>query len=151
KAERAFLEAEKLLGRMKPETLSQAKGRYEEALSLWSALGDRNREADTLSRYGLVQHLLGEYRESLKTFQRVQLLNHEADDREKEALALSNIASVFATLGELQQGIEHYQRALTLYRAINDRQAEARTLSGIGLIYFRLGDYKSSLAYHNQA
>src|SRR5262249_3716126 len=59
-AERKLAEAESLASQNRAEAIRSAVTKYEEALELWSAAGEREAEAYTLLRIGNLRHNLGE-------------------------------------------------------------------------------------------
>src|SRR5262249_44347763 len=64
-AERKFEEGESLRSQGTPESLRLAVKKYEEALLLWRAIGDRSGEATTLSNIGEVYDSFGEKQKAL--------------------------------------------------------------------------------------
>src|SRR5262245_25733589 len=64
-ARRIFDEGETLQDQGTAESLRLAVKKYEEALSLWRAIGDRRSEAKTLNNIGLVYYSLGDNQKAL--------------------------------------------------------------------------------------
>ncbi|MDJ0690144.1 MAG: tetratricopeptide repeat protein [Xenococcaceae cyanobacterium MO_188.B32] len=124
---------------------------YQQALSLWRALGDfAEEEAETLNRIGSVYSDLGEKQQALDYYQQALPLSRKVGDRAEEAGALNRIGSVYSDLGKKQQALDYYQQALSLWRAVGDRSGEAIALNNIGSIYSALGEKQQALDYYQQ-
>jgi len=105
--------------------------KFEQALKLFRAVGDRNGEAVTLSNIGAVYSKLGEKQKALEYYSQSLLVSRAVGDRGGEALTLNNIGSVYSQLGEKQKALEYYSQSLPLSRATGDRSGEANNLSNI--------------------
>ncbi|WP_199320190.1 tetratricopeptide repeat protein, partial [Leptolyngbya sp. FACHB-261] len=150
-AQRAFAEGQRLRQQGTAEALRQAIVKYEEALLLWRAVGDRSGEAATLNSIGLVYDSLGDKQQALSYYNQALPLRRAVGDRSGEATTLNNIGLVYDSLGDKQQALSYYNQALPLRRAVGDRSGEATTLNNIGLVYNSLGDKQQALSYYNQA
>ncbi|HEU0185520.1 MAG TPA: CHAT domain-containing protein, partial [Blastocatellia bacterium] len=109
----------------------KALEKYNEALPLMRAVGDRRGEATTLNNIGRVYYALGETRKALEKYNEALPLRRAVGDRRGEATTLNNIGRVYYALGETQKALEKYNEALLLFQAVGDRNGEAVTLLGI--------------------
>ena len=150
-AERAFMAGMQLQFQGTAESLPRGLEKYEEALPLYRALGDRLREAQTLFGLGRCYVALDERREALDYYGQSLALYRALGDREMEGATLGNIGLIHQNLGEYQQALDHYVRALPLNRAAGERRTEAGTLNNIGLAYYSLGEHRRALDYFYQA
>jgi tetratricopeptide (TPR) repeat protein len=137
--ERTLGEAEQLRTKGTAESLRKAIEKYSEALPLLRILEDRQGEAATLNRIGVIYWSLGDNPKALEYYSRAQPLWHAVGDRRNEATTLHNFGVVYWQLGDSQSALEHYNQALTVWRAVGDRRGEATTLSAIGLAHNHLG------------
>jgi CHAT domain-containing protein/Tfp pilus assembly protein PilF len=147
-AEKAFVRAELLRAEGAAEALQSAIKEYGEALPLYHAIRDFNREAMTLNSTGLVYGLLGDQQKALDQYEQALPLRRAVRDRNGEADTLNNIGGAFNELGERQKALDYYVRALQLYHMVGDRYGEAVTLNNIGYIYHVQGDGKKALDYY---
>ncbi|MEG4072146.1 CHAT domain-containing protein [Microcoleus sp. Pol14C2] len=150
-AQKVYEEAEKLYQQGTPEALRGAIIKYEEALKLYRAVGERSGEARTLISIGIVYSDLGEKQKALEYYNQSLLPSRAVGDRGGEAFTLFSIGLAYSALGEKQKALEYYSQSLPLFRAVGDRSGEARTLIGIGNVYSDLGEKQKALEYYNQS
>jgi CHAT domain-containing protein/tetratricopeptide (TPR) repeat protein len=150
-ARRKFEEGEALHDQGTAESLRLAVEKYEEALSLWRAIGDRSSEATTLNNIGLAHYSLGDSRKALEFHTKALPLRRAVGDRNGEATTLNNIGLVYYSLGDSRKALEFFTQALPLLRAVGDRRVEAVTLNNIGEVYRSLGENQKSLDFYNQS
>src|SRR6266540_4341399 len=131
--------------------MRKALEKYNEAMPILQAIGDRNVEAITLNNIGAVYRLLGETQKALEKYDEALPIRRAIGDRSGEAVTLNNIGSVYWSMGETQKALERYNKALPLRRAIGDRSGEAATLHNIGSVYWSLGETQKALDKYNEA
>src|SRR5919202_634643 len=150
-AERAYQEALQLYRQGTAESLRQAIAKWEEALPLDRAGGDRKSEAVTLNSIGRVYDALGEKQKALEFYNQSLPLTRATGDKVGEAIILNNIGAVYDALGEKQKALEFYNQSLPLRRATGDKAGEATTLNNIAVVYNDLGEKQKALDYSNQS
>jgi tetratricopeptide (TPR) repeat protein len=139
-AEQAFQEGMQLYQQGTAESLRQAITKWEEALSLFRAVGDKTGEAVTLLGIGKVYSDLGEKQKALEFYNQSLPLSRATGDKAQEAVTLNNIGRVYSDLGEKQKALEFYNQSLPLSRATGYKAGEAVTLTSIGAVYSDLGE-----------
>ncbi len=127
-AKRVFDEGEQLRKQGTAESLRQAIAKWEEALPLYRAVGDKLGEAVTLLGIGRVYDALGEKQKALEFYNQSLPLRRATGDKAGEATTLNNIGLVYDALGEKQKALEFYNQSLPLSRATGDKSGEATTL-----------------------
>ena len=150
-AERAFQEGKQLYKQGTAESLQQAIAKYQEALPLYRAVGDKAQEALTLNNIGLVYDDLGETQKALDYYNQSLPLSRAVSDKAREAIILNNIGAVYDALGDKQKALDYYNQSLPLFRTVSDKAGEARTLNNIGLVYSTLGEKQKALDFYNQS
>ncbi|MBD1832820.1 CHAT domain-containing protein [Cyanobacteria bacterium FACHB-472] len=150
-AERVFQEGKQLYKQGTADSLRQAIAKYEEALPLYRAVGDKGREALTLNNIGIVYDDLGEKQKALDYYNQSLPLSRAVSDKATEAVILSNIGAVYSDLGQKQKALEFYNQSLPLFRAVDNKAGEARTLNNIGAVYSDLGQKQKALEFYNQS
>ncbi len=150
-ASAAFMQAESLRAPGTPESLREAVVKYEEALTLYVAAGDRAGEALTANNLGAMYLALGEEKKALDYFTRSLTLYRLAENLEGEAMALGNVCKIHEDRNERQQALDCYLNVLSLYRKLKDRGSEAAMLSRVGRAYDSLGEKRKALNYHSLA
>ncbi|MEG4046348.1 tetratricopeptide repeat protein [Microcoleus sp. Pol17C2] len=150
-AEKAFKEGAQLYQQGTAKAKRSAIVKFEEALKLFRAVGDRSREAYTLNGIGSVYSDLGEKLKALEYYSQSLPLFRAVGDRSREAYTLNGIGSVYSDLGEKLKALEYYSQSLPLFRAVGDRSGEAATLNNIGTVYEDLGEKQKALEYYSQS
>lgn len=150
-AERALMQAELLRGQGTAESLRSAIKKFEEAVPLLRAVGDKRGEAATLNKIGVAYDDLGEKQNALNYYGKALPLIRAVGDRRGEAATLNNIGAVYDDLGEKRKALDYFGQALLLRHAIGDHSGEAATLDDIGNVYSGLGEKQKALDYYAQA
>jgi CHAT domain-containing protein/predicted negative regulator of RcsB-dependent stress response len=125
--------------------LRTALNKYEEALSLYVAIGDHSQEAQTLFRIGDVWSSLDENQKAIAYFDKALLALKNFSDQQLESDVLSKLGFAHSRLGESQKALEYSSRALVLVKQSNDRPREAVALYNLGTIYYSIGSVQRSL------
>ncbi len=150
-AKEVFQEAEQLRAQRTPVSLGKAAEKYNQALALFEAAGDRDGEALTLNNLGWVCDALGDEQKALDYYNQSLAVSRAIGNRTLEATTLNNLGAVCSALGEKQKALDYYALALPLHRAVGDRTGEARVLNNLGWVYSALGEKQKALDYYNQA
>ena len=150
-AQRAYAQGMQLLVKSTAESLRESVAKFEEALPLWRAIGDREGEANTLNCLSKVYYELGERKNALDLYIRALSLYRVLGDRAGEKVALNDMGVIYNILGEGQKALDHYTQALALDRALGDRAGEATTLMNIGLNYKESGENQMALDHYGRA
>jgi CHAT domain-containing protein/tetratricopeptide (TPR) repeat protein len=150
-AKAAYDEGVRLYQQGTAESLRQALVKFQEAASLFAAVGQQGNQATCLNNIGLVYNALGEKQKALNYYAQALPLRKAVKDRGGEAATLNNIGVVYDALGEKQKALDYYAQALPLRRAVDDRRGEATTLNNIGGVYDDLGEKQKALDYYAQS
>jgi len=149
-ADRAFAEGARLRKEGKA-SLPRAIEKYQEALALRRALGDRSGEAEALLQIGDAYNTLGDYRKSLEFWEQALPLKQALGDRRGAADLLASMSAAYNNLGERRKAVECLWRTLTIKRELGDQGREANVLLQIGVIYDDLGEKQRAIECLQQA
>ena len=155
--------------------LTAALNSWEQALQIYRAIKNRQREALALNNLGKAYNSLGNYAKAIEYSQQSLAIAREIKDREGEAVGLGNLEAdgiplfpqaIEASEAEgdrlFQQGIHQiqtgqfpaavnsWQQALEIYRALKNRRGEAAALANLGAAYLSLGNYAKAIEYSQQ-
>ena len=125
--------------------------KYQEAMMLYRAAGDREGEAQALGNIGFCYSNLSEMRKALNYYQQALSILQAVGDKFEVAERLNDAGEVCIYLGELQRALEYFVQALPLCREIGYRREEATTLTNLGVVYKTLGEPQKALEYYNQS
>ena len=143
-AERKMSEADLLRAGNKPESLKQAAAKYQDAVTLWRGVGERQRVADALSALGVTFSSLNEHQQARDQYKEALAIRRELGDRAGEANALNSLGLVHNSLREHQQAIGFYEQALAIRREAGDERRQASTLVNIGIALYSLRDFEKA-------
>jgi CHAT domain-containing protein len=149
-AEDLFARAEDLRQQTDAEANRKSLALYEQAMTLWTGLGDRGEVAHTLKHIGDVHQSLYEMTPALSFYHQALALFRKLKDLRGEAETLNETSYVYANLDK-QNAIQDHQRAMKIAKAQNDRVVEARALNNMGEIQYWSGDYNQALNFYGRA
>lgn len=129
----------------------QAIKRYEDAISCYRKIDDRQGEAEAYYEIGKANHSLGKSIESLAAYDQSLTLARDVNESFQEMLTLFRSALVQADLRKYQESEERLKQAIVLSQALKKRKVEAQARSKLGSIYCETGRLEKSLEYLNAA
>src|SRR5262245_26736110 len=150
-AERSSVEGRRLRRQATKESLRSAIMKYEEALRLYRAMGEREREVDLLNNIGVTYQMLGDSRRASNLFIESLSISRSIDNRPLQTTALINLGGVYYELGEPEKSLEHYEQALELSLAAGDLQAQAEAHASIGVAYNIIDEPQKALGHFSRA
>lgn len=131
--------------------LEAALESWQQALTLYRQLQDRQGEALVLGNLGATYLTIGNYNKAIEFLQPFLLIAQNTGNRSSEAQALGNLGIAYKGSGKYTQSIEFHQQALTLMRQLNNRQGEGQIIGNLGNTYEALGDYEKAIASYQQS
>ena len=131
--------------------LNEARTHLRQALSLFTALGDRTGQAHTHHEFGWMMRAAGNPRQALRHDQRAHDLYQATGLRPCQAKALNNIGWNHTLLGDHHRALTLCQQALSLLREIGDHESEAAILDSLGHAHHHLGDHQLAIEYYQHA
>lgn len=129
----------------------EAIDRYQAALDLYEALGDRLGQAHTRRVWGDLCQFLKQSPEALAHYTTALDLYRAVGDRLDEANTLKALGDLFQFTDQTEAAIDHYGRALTLYRDLGDRLGQANTLKAQGDLYQFLTQPHAAVDHYDHA
>ncbi|MBD2196891.1 MULTISPECIES: CHAT domain-containing protein [Calothrix] len=124
---------------------------WQQALSIYREIQDRQGEGRALGNLGNAYRYLGDYPKAIDYHQQSLALAREIKNRQSEGKALGNLGNAYRSLGNYKKAIDYYQQVLALARSIQDRQSEGKALGNLGNAYGYLGDYPKAIDYLQQS
>ncbi len=118
---------------------------WQQALTLYRKLGNRQREAECLGNLGNSFYLQGNYDRAIEYHQQDMTLARKIGDREGEAYSLNNLGRVYESQHKYHQAIEYYEQSLVAAREIGNWQVEATVLNNLGNLYNFQGKYQKAI------
>ncbi len=150
-AAKLYTEAMRLSVEGAPQSLRQSIEKFEAALPLIRASGQRQSEADMLATVAYVCARVGEARKALDFYQQSLPLYRDLGNRGGEASALVSIGNIYSNQRDYRKALEFHSHALPLYRQAGDRGGETATLYNIGIAHDFMGDKPKAIEYYLQS
>jgi tetratricopeptide (TPR) repeat protein len=129
----------------------EARGRYEQALPIYQAIGDRLGEANCLRSLGNVHLSLSEAGEARSRYEQALPIYQAIGDRLGEANCLRSLGDVHLRLSEVCEARGRYEQALPIYQAIGDRVGEANCLKSFGDYHRKQSAYEAAREQYEAA
>jgi CHAT domain-containing protein len=148
-AERAAEDAARLSARQQVEAARQAAARYEEAVALWRAAGDRRGEALTRLQSSDLYRRRGDHVQGEATLGEALRIGRELDDGRIQAAALCGLGEIFIESADYPRALEHFRQALALETGF--ARLEAALLNNVGVVHRRTGDYRAAQDHYRRA
>jgi CHAT domain-containing protein len=150
-AEDLLAAAEDLRRRDDRPSLEAAADRQLAALRLFQALGDRGREAETLSLLGWTHRSLDRYPAAVDFYRKALSLFRSRGDERRIGATLKNLGQLQQILGDPAAALASYEEALAINRRLGERWAEVATLNSLGQTREARGESAAALAHYEQA
>ncbi len=131
--------------------IQKASQFWQEALSKYQLIEDKQGEANSLLNLGLVYDLLGEYEKAISFYSSSLKISRKIEDKITEGNALGNLGLVYYSLGEYHKAIDFYFQSLQIKKDFDNLEGEANSLGNLGLAYKALGKYALAIDYFKQS
>lgn len=118
---------------------------FEEALTLFRQIDDREREADTLIRSASIYGQLGDKPNANQRYEEALKLIRANNDRHREAEAMFSMGSFYQRWGDAEQSIECYSEALKISESLGNQPDHMQALYSLGSAYTRQGKHAKAL------
>lgn len=128
-----------------------AAGLFQQALALFSGLGDEARVGSTLLELGRLERTSGRPERALALYRQALPLHRRFGNQPEEAATLNNIGRATMDLGETGEALSAFEQALDLWRSLGNQGEEAVTLSNLGNLETTLGQLARALDHLRQA
>ncbi len=123
---------------------------WEQALTIYRAIKDRQGEGQSLGGLGIAYRNLGKYDKAIEFHLQSLAIAREIKNREGESLSLGNLGNAYYNLGKYDKAIEFQLQRLAIAREIKDRRGEGASLGNLGIAYYSLGKYEKAIEFHLQ-
>ncbi len=130
---------------------SDALRRYESALEICRAIGERRGEAVVLGRMGLLHREQGRMEESRACYEAALPLHREIGDRRLEGLHLDHLGLLNLDSSRMDEARTYFEAALEIYRAVHNRRGESIVFGHLGNLNAHLGRMEEGRAHYEAA
>lgn len=96
---------------------------------------------------GVAHHILGQYTDALRVFEKADSLAIESELEEIRIPVHSGLANTYLAIGRYSEAIEKYYRVLSVHERINNEEAVIRTHLNLGIVYDKVEDYDKAMEF----
>ncbi|MEW6496757.1 MAG: tetratricopeptide repeat protein, partial [Cyanobacteriota bacterium] len=139
------------VGQLNRGQIQAALEKFQQALTIYEAIGERANIAVSLNNIGEAYRQLGQYSQALESYQQALTIRQDLGDRKGEGRTLNSIGLLYQSQGQYFQALDFYQQALKVIRELNNRIDEGTILNNIGGIYRQLGEHTKALEFYQQS
>jgi len=129
----------------------EARELYEKAINITKEMEDRNNEAYTDEKVGIISYYLGDYEKAEEYLKKALVIRLQIGDKKGEAADYANLGNVFHSLGEYGKAKEYLEKALAITIQIGDKNGEASSYGNLGTLFTSLGQYDKAKEYLEKA
>lgn len=122
-----------------------------EALSLYEAAQNGEKQAQVLANLAQATTTQGNYTEAIAYWQQFQTLVQQYQQPALTLQALQNIGILYQEMGDNRNAYQTHQEALQLSQTLNNDAATALALGNLGITYKTSGNYNNAIASYNEA
>ncbi len=119
----------------------EAKGLFEQALTIHRRVGDRRFEGLALGNVAGVSNDVGNVEQAERDYDEARHLLRQAGDRNGEGAALAGLASVYLNTARAEDAERAYEQALTMFRESGSRVREGSVLANMAILYWQTARY----------
>ena len=123
----------------------------QEALVIWTRLGQKRGLTFSLNEMARSQALLGKTKDALANFQQALQVRREIGDKRGLGDTLLDLGNLYNDGGDHDRALKMYKEALQLERDIGNESLQAICLNNIGTAYSEEGQNEDALIYFQQA
>ena len=124
--------------------LEDARKAYDEALTIFRELGNRDGEAGIWNDLGNILNRENQVAQSKHAYEQSLSIYRDLKDAQGIGLAVGNIAMAEASMGDNVHAKAHFQEAITLDRATGDQSALAGDLTNVAVVMQAEADFKGA-------
>jgi tetratricopeptide (TPR) repeat protein len=125
--------------------------KWEEALSIFRALGNQQAMAATLGNLGNVHVVMENYRKAIPFYEEALAISEQAGDKEGRGSHAGNLGVAYHQLGNHRKAVDCYERALAVAVETGNREGAVKFLGLLGFAHSGLGEHPKAISYFEQA
>jgi CHAT domain-containing protein/tetratricopeptide (TPR) repeat protein len=114
-------------------------------------IADPRSQADFLRGDAAVHMSLGEFEQSLSTYQKAMPILRSLGDEKGQAEVYASVGWAFQSLGRTSNALNCYNEARYLFEKLGDTDGEVRILIGVGSLYQAMGEFNEAAENYRRA
>ncbi len=134
-----------------PQQHNEAIGHYQQAMDIYSEIGDERGKANILGGLGFIYWSI-DHESCLSYYQEALEVREKVDDKQLIGESLNGIGSVYIVfITDYETAIEYYDKAVLVRTEIGDWSGLGKTLPAMALAYENLGQLEMAIKYYQQS
>jgi len=123
---------------------------YNNAINVWTELGDTNEICKSLTHLGNMYNNLGVFDEAVSYYEKSLQISTAAKILTQVGSSLFNLGTVYKNIGILSKALDYFIKAKDIFESINDDRLAA-SLNMIGILYVDWLEYEKALDIYNES
>ncbi len=130
---------------------NQAIGCYQQSLSIFRELGERDAESQILIDLGKIYDNQSLWGEAIAYYEQSLAILRELSERHREGEILSDLGELYENQYNWSQAIDCYEQSLLIFRELGERHTEGKTLNDLGNVYESQYKWSEAISYYEQS
>lgn len=122
-----------------------------EALDLFTATNQKDKQAQTLDQLAIVHETMGNFDKALDYNLQTLALLEELKDNRGLAVTHNNLGIVYSNLGNFKKALEFYEKSIRFTIVSGDSVTRANALNNIAIAYYYQHNYNAALIHYRAA
>jgi len=124
---------------------------WEEALAIFSKLGEKQAIGAVIGNLGNAYSKLGDYQKAISFYEKALAISEEIGDKQGQGQCLGNLGTAYLNMGDDRKAIGYYEQALMIAEEIGNEKGKGAILGNLGIAYSEIGDYRKAIGYYEQS
>jgi len=133
------------------DNYAAARAHYDQAASIFRALGDRSSAALPMQNIAHIDLGSGDYAKAITSFRAVLEVLDQSADAGQYVTVLINLGTAEYVMGQFEAALRSLTTALEICETRDFAAEEARSLHGLGMVYLVIGDRDRSQIFLERA
>jgi signal transduction histidine kinase/tetratricopeptide (TPR) repeat protein len=118
---------------------------YDEAIKIYTALGDKKKQIRMANNLGNVYYLSRNFMKAREFYEKAANEAEKIGDKSTQAKALCNAGNVYDKQLEYAKSIASFEKGINLFEQLGDQKSVARNVGNLGITYIHMNNYKKAL------
>lgn len=129
----------------------EAIASFNEALGIWSAMGNKKGISAIYADFGMVYWQTAEWKKAIAYFSQSIAIAESEKDEQSIGDSYGDIGIIYYEQTDLPKALDYFEKALIIHQKYNDTRRAAQNLQDIGMIYSDRFEYGKAMDYLLQA
>lgn len=123
---------------------------FEQALTIYQEIKERQGEGETLKNLGNAYVAAGNNTKAMEIYQQSLIIAKEIKNPDLEARVLQNIGTIYRLQENYAEAAEYLESALLIAKEFKNQEIVLKALVSLGIVYDSLSNYQKVVEYYEQ-